>query len=146
MVDNAYVSENLTYGTNSKANEILAMNGIANMSYPTLPLSMASCKPYYLSNIPIIGGLLSMVVGDAYIGSPNSGKRVANRIGYFMDADIAGMLANVKVGNDSGNTITGRVESFIGAIGADNVPKYLGVGSLRTTICFKLTDVCTTYT
>ena len=122
------------------------MNGIANMSYPTLPLSMASCKPYYLSNIPIIGGLLSMFVGDAYIGSPNSGKRVANRVGYFMDADIAGMLANVKVGNDSGNTITGRVESFIGAIGADNVPKYLGVGSLRTTICFKLTDVCTTYT
>ena len=146
VVDNAYVSENLTYGTNSKANEILAMNGIANMSYPTLPLSMASCKPYYLSSIPIIGGLLSMVVGDAYIGSFNSGKRVANRVGYFMDADIAGMLANVKVGNDSGNTITGRVESFIGAIGADNVPKYLGVGSLRTTICFKLTDVCTTYT
>ena len=146
VVDNAYVSENLTYGTNSKANEILAMNGIANMSYPTLPLSMASCKPYYLSNIPIIGGLLSMLVGDAYIGSPNSGKRVANRVGYFMDADIAGMLANVKVGNDNGNTITGRVESFIGAIGADNVPKYLGVGSLRTTICFKLTDVCTTYT
>ena len=146
VVDNAYVSENLTYGTNSKANEILAMNGIANMSYPTLPLSMASCKPYYLSNIPIIGGLLSMFVGDAYIGSTNSGKRVANRVGYFMDADIAGMLANVKVGNDSGNTITGRVESFIGAIGADNVPKYLGVGSLRTTICFKLTDVCTTYT
>ena len=146
VVDNAYVSENLTYGTNSKANEILAMNGIANMSYPTLPLSMASCKPYYLSSIPIIGGLLSMFVGDAYIGSPNSGKRVANRVGYFMDADIAGMLANVKVGNDSGNTITGRVESFIGAIGADNVPKYLGVGSLRTTICFKLTDVCTTYT
>ena len=146
VVDNAYVSENLTYGTNSKANEILAMNGIANMSYPTLPLSMASCKPYYLSNIPIIGGLLSMFVGDAYIGSTDSGKRVANRVGYFMDADIAGMLANVKVGNDSGNTITGRVESFIGAIGADNVPKYLGVGSLRTTICFKLTDVCTTYT
>ena len=145
VVDNAYVSENLTYGTNSKANEILAMNGIANMSYPTLPLSMASCKPYYLSSIPIIGGLLSMFVGDAYIGSPNSGKRVANRVGYFMDADIAGMLANVKVGNDSA-TITGRVESFIGAIGADNVPKYLGVGSLRTTICFKLTDVCTTYT
>ena len=146
VVDNAYVSENLTYGTNSKANEILAMNGIANMSYPTLPLSMASCKPYYLSSIPIIGGLLSMFVGDAYIGSTDSGKRVANRVGYFMDADIAGMLANVKVGNDSGNTITGRVESFIGAIGADNVPKYLGVGSLRTTICFKLTDVCTTYT
>ena len=146
VVDNAYVSENLTYGTNSKANEILAMNGIANMSYPTLPLSMASCKPYYLSNIPIIGGLLSMFVGDAYLGSPENGKRVANRVGYFMDADIAGMLANVKVGNDSGNTITGRVESFIGAIGADNVPKYLGVGSLRTTICFKLTDVCTTYT
>ena len=146
VVDNAYVSENLTYGANSKANEILAMNGIANMSYPTLPLSMASCKPYYLSSIPIIGGLLSMFVGDAYLGSPNSGKRVANRVGYFMDADIAGMLANVKVGNDSGNTITGRVESFIGAIGADNVPKYLGVGSLRTTICFKLTDVCTTYT
>ena len=146
VVDNAYVSENLTYGTNSTANEILAMNGIANMSYPTLPLSMASCKPYYLSNIPIIGGLLSMFVGDAYLGSPDNGKRVANRVGYFMDADIAGMLANVKVGNDSGNTITGRVESFIGAIGADNVPKYLGVGSLRTTICFKLTDVCTTYT
>ena len=146
VVDNAYVSENLTYGTNSKANEILAMNGIANMSYPTLPLSMASCKPYYLSNIPIIGGLLSMFVGDAYLGSPDNGKRVANRVGYFMDADIAGMLANVKVGNDSGATITGRVESFIGAIGADNVPKYLGVGSLRTTICFKLTDVCTTYT
>ena len=146
VVDNAYVSENLTYGTNSKANEILAMNGIANMSYPTLPLSMASCKPYYLSNIPIIGGLLSMFVGDAYLGSPENGKRVANRVGYFMDADIAGMLANVKVGNDSGNTITGRVESFIGAIGADNVPKYLGVGSLRTTICFKLTDTCTTYT
>ncbi len=146
VVDNAYVSENLTYGTNSKANEILAMNGIANMSYPTLPLSMASCKPYYLSNIPIIGGLLSMFVGDAYLGSPDNGKRVANRVGYFMDADIAGMLANVKVGNDSANTITGRVESFIGAIGADNVPKYLGVGSLRTTICFKLTDVCTTYT
>ena len=146
VVDNAYVSENLTYGTNSTANEILAMNGIANMSYPTLPLSMASCKPYYLSNIPIIGGLLSMFVGDAYLGSPDNGKRVANRVGYFMDADIAGMLANVKVGNDSGATITGRVESFIGAIGADNVPKYLGVGSLRTTICFKLTDVCTTYT
>ena len=146
VVDNAYVSENLTYGTNSKANEILAMNGIANMSYPTLPLSMASCKPYYLSNIPIIGGLLSMFVGDAYLGSPDNGKRVANRVGYFMDADIAGMLANVKVGNDSANTITGRVESFIGAIGADNVPKYLGVGSLRTTICFKLTDICTTYT
>ena len=146
VVDNAYVSENLTYGTNSTAVEILAMNGIANMSYPTLPLSMASCKPYYLSSIPIIGGLLSMFVGDAYLGSPNSGKRVANRVGYFMDADIAGMLANVKVGNDSGNTITGRVESFIGAIGADNVPKYLGVGSLRTTICFKLTDTCTTYT
>lgn len=146
VVDNAYVSENLTYGTNSTANEILAMNGIANMSYPTLPLSMASCKPYYLSSIPIIGGLLSMFVGDAYLGSPNSGKRVANRVGYFMDADIAGMLANVKVGNDNGNTITGRVETFIGAIGADNVPKYLGVGSLRTTICFKLTDTCTTYT
>lgn len=146
VVDNAYVSENLTYGANSTANEILAMNGIANMSYPTLPLSMASCKPYYLSNIPIIGGLLSMFVGDAYLGSPENGKRVANRVGYFMDADIAGMLANVKVGNDSANTITGRVESFIGAIGADNVPKYLGVGSLRTTICFKLTDVCTTYT
>ena len=146
VVDNAYVSENLTYGTNSTAVEILAMNGIANMSYPTLPLSMASCKPYYLSSIPIIGGLLSMFVGDAYLGSPNSGKRVANRVGYFMDADIAGMLANVKVGNDSGNTITGRVETFIGAIGADNVPKYLGVGSLRTTICFKLTDTCTTYT
>lgn len=146
VVDNAYVSENLTYGTNSTANEILAMNGIANISYPTLPLSMASCKPYYLSNIPIIGGLLSMFVGDAYLGSPDNGKRVANRVGYFMDADIAGMLANVKVGNDSANTITGRVESFIGAIGADNVPKYLGVGSLRTTICFKLTDTCTTYT
>ena len=146
VVDNAYVSENLTYGTNSKANEILAMNGIANISYPTLPLSMASCKPYYLTNIPIIGGLLSMFVGDAFIGNIKSGKRVANRIGYFIDADIAGMLANVKVGNDMGNTITGRVESFIGAIGAENVPKYLGVGSLRTTICFKLTDVCTTYT
>ena len=63
-----------------------------------------------------------------------------------MDCDVSGMLAALKLSNQSaGSTITGRVEAFLGAINGDNAPKLLGVNSLNTTLCFKLTDTFTTH-
>ena len=144
--DNAYISDNLKFTKRNNMCEILAMSGIYNLSYPVLPLSMWASKPYYLSNIPIIGGLLTQFIGDARIGGPNAGKRPSNTVSYFMDCDVSGMLAALKLSNQSaGSTITGRVEAFLGAINGDNAPKLLGVNSLNTTLCFKLTDTFTTY-
>lgn len=133
---NFYAVDTINYTANDTFVDILNKNSFIYETQPILPLGFVSSKPYHISSIPLIGKIVSKFWGDLTI-NPHTTQRRPISIGYFMDCDIAGMLANI-YSSEQDNTVWSPLNALVGD--ETKASKYLGTTACNTTICVSLTD------
>lgn len=130
---NLYTVNTLNYRNNMNCVEILAMNGIMYNNQLELPLSFRSTKPFYISNLPLIGGMIAALCGDRAMFA-NTKSIIPMKLGLFMDATIAGALHAIKLDN----TWAGI---FLDSLGdKEKINWTAGSNACNTSICFELTN------
>ena len=134
--DNPYCVNNLWFTQNDSFLDILIKNSFIYWQQLELPLGFAMTKPYKLSNVPIIGGMISALAGDRTILSNKSRKKTIP-ICCIIDCAAATCGANILISEVEDNIKKIPLSFF----GGEDVPKYLGVEVCNTTLCFSLTHL-----
>lgn len=130
-----YCTETLKYDIRDTFLDILIKNSFIYRFQLELPLSFSCSKPYRLSDIPIIGGMFPAIFGDRTI-NPNLTRTNNIPICCIVDCAAATCGANILIG--SGDGLKGK-NIPLSFFGGEDVPKYLGVETCNTSLCFSLT-------
>lgn len=130
-----YCTETLKYDKEDTFLDILIKNSFIYRFQLELPLSFSCSKPYRLSDIPIIGGMFPAIFGDRTI-NPNLTRTNNVPICCIVDCAAATCGANILIGSIAGLNEKNIPLAFFGG---EEVPKYLGVETCNTSLCFSLT-------
>lgn len=135
--DNPYCINNLWFTRDDDFLNILIKNSFIYWQQWELPLGFSSTKPYKMSNIPIIGGMISALGGDRTIKS-NKARKKTIPLCCIIDCAAATCGSQIIVG--SGDTVN-KKSIPLSFFGGEEVPKFLGVDVCNTTLCFSLTHL-----
>ena len=131
-----YSSNTLKYEKNDNFLTILIKNTFIYLTQLELPLDFSLTKPYKMSDIPIIGGIVSAFVGDRTLVS-NLQRKITLPICLIMDCAIATLGTNILSSNAEVGLLGLNIPLSI--FGSEDTPKYLGAETCCTALCLKLT-------
>ncbi|MBQ4209187.1 hypothetical protein II654_02035 [bacterium] len=112
--------------------DVLVKNSFIYFQQLELPLDFSSTKPYKVSNLPIINGIIPALLGDRTL-IQNLQRKSSIPICCIVDCAAATCASNLKIADEIGKNIP------LAFFGGEEVPKYLGVETCNTSLCFSLT-------
>lgn len=136
MKGSPYTSSTASFLANETFRSLFIKNTFICMNSPQLPVEIDFSKPYHLSNIPIIGKLITPIIGDRTL-FPNKTSIPQEGIGMFIDKSYLSKMVSLTPSTSR----TTDVYSFLSALGGEMIPKGFGATSYNTSICWKLTDM-----
>lgn len=136
MQGSIYTADTLSYKKTDTFTNIFIKNSFRCLNNLLLPVELERAKPYRVSNLPIIGNLISAFIGDRTIFANKTGKYFEG-IGGFVDKTYLGELVGLGLDNQE------PIQSFLSALGGEMIPKGFGATSYNTSFCYKLTNKLT---